>query len=136
MDAARFWTGIFGVNFAIGVATGIVMEFEVDDGPFREIEQVGKSGSLFKRNVDDSAGIFVVEMAVLGKVRAITGGFALKIHLADGAVLNECLKAVIDRRKGNAGHIELRPVVNFTRSRVIAVIQQDLIDLAALTRHP
>lgn len=28
MDAARFWTGIFGVNFAIGVATGIVMEFE------------------------------------------------------------------------------------------------------------
>ena len=28
MTAARFWTGIFGINFAIGVATGIVMEFE------------------------------------------------------------------------------------------------------------
>ncbi|MEM9411762.1 MAG: cytochrome ubiquinol oxidase subunit I [Planctomycetota bacterium] len=28
MDAARFWTHIFGINFAIGVATGIVMEFE------------------------------------------------------------------------------------------------------------
>lgn len=27
-DAARFWTRIFGLNFAIGVATGIVMEFE------------------------------------------------------------------------------------------------------------
>lgn len=27
-DAARFWTHIFGINFAIGVATGIVMEFE------------------------------------------------------------------------------------------------------------
>jgi len=26
--AARFWTGIFAVNFAMGVATGIVMEFE------------------------------------------------------------------------------------------------------------
>jgi cytochrome d ubiquinol oxidase subunit I len=26
--AARFWTGIFALNFAIGVATGIVMEFE------------------------------------------------------------------------------------------------------------
>ncbi len=25
---ARFWTGIFGLNFALGVATGIVMEFE------------------------------------------------------------------------------------------------------------
>ncbi len=28
LDAARFWTQIFGINFAIGVATGIVMEFE------------------------------------------------------------------------------------------------------------
>jgi cytochrome d ubiquinol oxidase subunit I len=26
--AARFWTGIFALNFAVGVATGIVMEFE------------------------------------------------------------------------------------------------------------
>jgi cytochrome d ubiquinol oxidase subunit I len=25
---ARFWTRIFAVNFAVGVATGIVMEFE------------------------------------------------------------------------------------------------------------
>ncbi len=28
LDAARFWTHIFAINFAIGVATGIVMEFE------------------------------------------------------------------------------------------------------------
>ena len=27
-DMARFWTRLFAVNFAIGVATGIVMEFE------------------------------------------------------------------------------------------------------------
>jgi len=27
-QAARFWTGIFALNFAVGVATGIVMEFE------------------------------------------------------------------------------------------------------------
>ena len=26
--AAKFWTKIFGLNFAMGVATGIVMEFE------------------------------------------------------------------------------------------------------------
>ena len=26
--AAKFWTNIFALNFAIGVATGIVMEFE------------------------------------------------------------------------------------------------------------
>ena len=27
-EAARFWTKMFGINFALGVATGIVMEFE------------------------------------------------------------------------------------------------------------
>ena len=27
-DAARFWTKVFALNFALGVATGIVMEFE------------------------------------------------------------------------------------------------------------
>ena len=27
-DAARFWTRIFAVNFGLGVATGLVMEFE------------------------------------------------------------------------------------------------------------
>lgn len=27
-DAARFWQRLFGVNFAIGVATGIILEFE------------------------------------------------------------------------------------------------------------
>src|SRR5262249_47859309 len=27
-SAARFWTSLFGVNFAMGVATGVVMEFE------------------------------------------------------------------------------------------------------------
>ncbi|HRY46131.1 MAG TPA: cytochrome ubiquinol oxidase subunit I, partial [Thermoanaerobaculia bacterium] len=26
--AARFWTKVFALNFAIGVATGIVMEFQ------------------------------------------------------------------------------------------------------------
>ena len=27
-SAARFWTKIFALNFALGVATGIVMEFQ------------------------------------------------------------------------------------------------------------
>src|SRR5579872_1947097 len=27
-DAARFWTKIFGINFAMGVVTGIPMEFQ------------------------------------------------------------------------------------------------------------
>ena len=27
-DAARFWQKLFGINFAMGVATGIILEFE------------------------------------------------------------------------------------------------------------
>jgi cytochrome d ubiquinol oxidase subunit I len=29
LDMARFWTRIFGLIFAIGVATGIPMEFQI-----------------------------------------------------------------------------------------------------------
>jgi cytochrome d ubiquinol oxidase subunit I len=27
-DAARFWIGVFGINFAVGVVTGVPMEFQ------------------------------------------------------------------------------------------------------------
>jgi cytochrome d ubiquinol oxidase subunit I len=43
--AARFWTGIFAVNFAVGVATGIVMEF-----------QFGTNWAVYSRFVGDVFG--------------------------------------------------------------------------------
>lgn len=44
-SAARFWTRIFGVNFALGVATGIVMEFEF-----------GTNWAVYSRYVGDVFG--------------------------------------------------------------------------------
>ena len=43
--AARFWTGLFAVNFAMGVATGIVMEF-----------QFGTNWATYSRFVGDVFG--------------------------------------------------------------------------------
>ena len=42
--AARFWVRIFGLNFALGVATGIVMEFEF-----------GTNWAVYSRYVGDAA---------------------------------------------------------------------------------
>jgi cytochrome d ubiquinol oxidase subunit I len=44
-SAARFWTAIFGLNFAVGVASGIVMEFEF-----------GTNWAVYSRYVGDVFG--------------------------------------------------------------------------------
>src|SRR5579871_2591385 len=54
-DAARFWTRIFGINFAMGVVTGIPMEF-----------QFGTNWAIFSR----SAG------GVIGQTLAMEGVFS------------------------------------------------------------
>ena len=66
MDAARFWTGIFGVNFALGVATGIVMEFEF-----------GTNWAMYSRFVGD----------VFGSALAAEGIFAFFLESGFLAIL-------------------------------------------------
>ena len=66
MDAARFWTGIFGINFAIGVATGIVMEFEF-----------GTNWAMYSRFVGD----------VFGSALAAEGIFAFFLESGFLAIL-------------------------------------------------
>lgn len=66
VDAARFWTGIFGVNFAIGVATGIVMEFEF-----------GTNWAMYSRFVGD----------VFGSALAAEGIFAFFLESGFLAIL-------------------------------------------------
>ena len=65
-DLARFWTGIFAVNFAVGVATGIVMEF-----------QFGTNWSSYARFVGD----------VFGSALAAEGVFAFFLESGFLAVL-------------------------------------------------
>lgn len=64
--AARFWTRIFGVNFALGVATGITMEF-----------QFGTNWSFYSRYVGD----------VFGSALAAEGIFAFFLESGFLAVL-------------------------------------------------
>jgi cytochrome d ubiquinol oxidase subunit I len=65
-DMARFWTRIFAVNFAVGVATGIVMEFEF-----------GTNWSTYARFVGD----------VFGSALAAEGIFAFFLESGFLAVL-------------------------------------------------
>ncbi|HRT09594.1 MAG TPA: cytochrome ubiquinol oxidase subunit I [Candidatus Paceibacterota bacterium] len=65
-QAARFWTKIFAVNFAMGVATGIVMEF-----------QFGTNWSTYSRFVGD----------VFGSALAAEGIFAFFLESGFLAVL-------------------------------------------------
>jgi len=64
--AARFWTGIFALNFAVGVATGIVMEFEF-----------GTNWAAYSRYVGD----------VFGSALAAEGIFAFFLESGFLAVL-------------------------------------------------
>ncbi|MHC4414681.1 MAG: cytochrome ubiquinol oxidase subunit I [Planctomycetota bacterium] len=64
--AARFWTGIFGLTFALGVATGIVMEFEF-----------GTNWAVYSRYVGD----------VFGSILAAEGIFAFFLESGFLAVL-------------------------------------------------
>jgi cytochrome d ubiquinol oxidase subunit I len=65
-QAARFWTKIFGINFALGVATGIVMEFEF-----------GTNWAVYSRYVGD----------VFGSALAAEGIFAFFLESGFLAVL-------------------------------------------------
>lgn len=65
-SAARFWTKIFGINFAVGVATGIVMEFEF-----------GTNWAVYSRYVGD----------VFGSALAAEGIFAFFLESGFLAVL-------------------------------------------------
>ena len=71
--AARFWTGLYAVTFAIGVATGIVMEF-----------QFGTNWAAYSRFVGD----------VFGSALAAEGIFAFFLGLgAPGFTLSPASQA-------------------------------------------
>jgi cytochrome d ubiquinol oxidase subunit I len=65
-EAARFWTKMFGINFALGVASGIVMEF-----------QFGTNWAVYSRFVGD----------VFGSALAAEGIFAFFLESGFLAVL-------------------------------------------------
>src|SRR5262249_9158754 len=78
-DMARFWGRIFGLNFAMGVVTGILMEF-----------QFGTNWARFSRYAGE----------VIGQSLALEGVFAF---ILESAVLGLFLFG--EERRGPRGHL-------------------------------
>src|SRR6476661_1382198 len=78
-DAARFWIRIFGINFAVGVVTGVPMEF-----------QFGTNWAAFSR----------VAGKVVGHTLAMEGMFAFFLESAFLGLL-----VFGERRLGRRGHL-------------------------------
>ena len=65
-------------------------DFDIGDhGISWEVEEIGEVDAGLEFDVVDGAGGFVMEMAVLVKVRAVAGRFAVEIDLANDLVLHE-----------------------------------------------
>ena len=70
----RFWSRVFAVNFAMGVATGIVMEF-----------QFGTNWAAFSRYVGDVFGSALAAKGIFGRFR----NGALRVNGMDWRFLSE-----------------------------------------------
>ena len=76
-----------------------------------------------------------MKMAVLVHVRAEARCAAIHSNLPDETTLHQCIETIIDRGVGNLRHRLLGTDENLLRSRMIALVQQHVIDLLALGRE-
>ncbi len=111
-------------------------DFDVfDDGVGREIKDVGEVDAGFELHVVNRAGGFIVEMAVLIEVRAVAGWLAVEVHLADDFMLNQRLKAVVNRCQRDVWEGFLDPHENFVCRGMCTLAHQESIDFLALPCH-
>ncbi len=74
-------------------------EFDVGNGRAGwEFEHIFEPDARFECNVVDFSSGLIVKVAVLVEVRAIAAGLAIKMHLANDAVLRESFEAVVNGR--------------------------------------
>jgi len=106
-----------------------------DDGVWGEVEEVSEIDAGLELDVVDGAGGFVVEMAVLIKVRAVAGRFAVEIDLADDIVLHEGFEAVVNSSEGDIGKGFLDAYENFICGRMGAALHEETIDFLTLAGH-
>jgi len=85
-------------------------------------------------DVVDLAGLLVVKMGVWAKVRAVAGGTALVVHLADEPALHEGFEAVINRGEGDGGHLCFDAGENFLGGWVITLLEERTVNQFALRR--
>ena len=73
---------------------------------------------------------------MLVHVRAETRRTAFELNLADEAAFYKRIETVINRRVGNLRHLSLGADENLLGGRVIALVEQHVIDLLPLRREP
>jgi hypothetical protein len=74
-------------------------------------------------------------MAMLLHVGAKPRGAALNLDLAQETAFYEGVQAIINRRMGNIGHLPLGADKDLLGGGMIALLQQNVIDLLALRRQ-
>jgi cytochrome d ubiquinol oxidase subunit I len=84
-DAARFWARIFGINFAVGVVTGIPMEFQFGTNWARFSDFAG--GVVGLTLAMEGMFAFFAESAFLGAFLFGEKRLGPKLHLASGILL-------------------------------------------------
>ncbi len=84
-DAARFWIRIFGINFAVGVVTGIPMEFQFATNWARLTEYSG--GVIGQTLAMEGLFAFFLESSFLALVIWGERRFGPRMHLAATAAL-------------------------------------------------
>jgi hypothetical protein len=75
-------------------------------------------------------------MAMLLHVRAEAGCAAFQLHLTDQAAFREGIEAVVNRRVRNLRHRLLGADKNFLGGRMVALVQDYVINMLALGREP
>jgi cytochrome d ubiquinol oxidase subunit I len=84
-EAARFWARIFGVNFAIGVVTGIPMEFQFGTNWSRFSHYAG--GVIGQTLAMEGLFAFFLESTFLGLFLYGAKRFSPRLHLASAVAL-------------------------------------------------
>jgi len=89
-----------------------------------------------KVNVKDGIASVAKEMAMIMHVWAKTSCAAVQLHLADEAAFDERIETIIDGCVGDFGHLFFCADKNLIGRRMIALVQQDIINALALRREP
>ena len=113
------------------VRLGAAEEADLDDfGVEAGREDRTEALHHLRRELDvvDLSGLLVAEVRMRGQVRAIAGGLALVVDLADQAAADERFEAVIDRGQGEDGHRFTGPVKDLIHGGVVALGEEDRKD--------
>ena len=86
-------------------------------------------------HVKNRAAGIAIKMAVLVHVRAKARRAAVQRHLPGQPAFYQRVEAVVNRGVGNLRHRSLGADENFLGGRMIALVQQHVIDLLALRRE-